>query len=235
MAAKLHTCKHCANQFYPSRPDNSTFCSRDCSITHRRENKLPKEELKRRAAARSVLQRKQFDQRACVICRAPFQPRMGKHEVCGPACRTVRNRQLAYKYSIRQSSADKSERQCNECGDTFTPAYGEKRRAFCSKLCQKRNTKRTTRSKGKALKRALTVESVNPTLVFDRDGWRCQLCGVRTPRKLRGLYDPRSPELDHIVPLSQGGSHSYVNTQCCCRQCNAEKGSKPLGQALLFG
>ena len=45
----------------------------------------------------------------------------------------------------------------------------------------------------------------------------------------------RSPELDHIIPLSKGGAHTPENTQCVCRQCNSEKADKPLGQQWLEG
>jgi 5-methylcytosine-specific restriction endonuclease McrA len=35
--------------------------------------------------------------------------------------------------------------------------------------------------------------------------------------------------------LSVGGEHSYLNTQCACRQCNQEKGNRGGGQLRLFG
>lgn len=75
----------------------------------------------------------------------------------------------------------------------------------------------------------------NPLRVFERDGWRCQICGVRTPKKLRGSVDPRAPELDHIIPLAVGGDHLPENCQCACRRCNGAKGARPLGQLLLIG
>lgn len=87
----------------------------------------------------------------------------------------------------------------------------------------------------KLKRRGAVVENVNPIEVFERDGWRCQLCGVRTPRKLRGTYNDKAPELDHILPISKGGEHSYVNTQCACRKCNGLKGDVPLGQMRLVG
>lgn len=86
----------------------------------------------------------------------------------------------------------------------------------------------------KMRQRTQTVEAVNPIKVFERDGWRCQLCKRPTPRKLRGSLDDRAPELDHILPVSVGGEHSYLNTQCACRACNAAKSNKPMGQMLLI-
>lgn len=82
--------------------------------------------------------------------------------------------------------------------------------------------------------RTQAVENVNPIKVFERDKWKCQICGVKTPRKLRGTLDDRAPELDHVMPLSLGGAHSYMNTQCACRKCNAEKSNTPPAQPSLF-
>lgn len=78
------------------------------------------------------------------------------------------------------------------------------------------------------------VENVNPIKVFERDKWKCQICGVKTPRRLRGKYDDNAPELDHIMPLSLGGARSYMNTQCACRKCNSDKSNASPVQPSLF-
>lgn len=81
----------------------------------------------------------------------------------------------------------------------------------------------------------MAYEYVNPFKVFERDGWRCQICGKPTPRSRRGTLHPNAPELDHIVPISKGGPHAYANTQCACRACNIEKGDRfALGQGQLW-
>ncbi len=44
--------------------------------------------------------------------------------------------------------------------------------------------------------------------------------------------------IDHIIPLSQGGEHSYKNTQLACFECNCKKGDRgiPGGEQLrTFG
>lgn len=124
---------------------------------------------------------------------------------------------------------------CRECEKQFTPLYGDKRKEFCSKACSTRTFKRIQRRVERARLRVAKVENVDPTKVFERDGWRCQLCGIKTPRKLRGTIEPNAPELDHIMPVSLGGEHSYANTHCACRECNIAKGATPKGQMLLFG
>jgi 5-methylcytosine-specific restriction endonuclease McrA len=67
------------------------------------------------------------------------------------------------------------------------------------------------------------VEDIDPYVVFDRDNWACQRCGCRTPPSLRGTHVADAPELDHIVPLARGGTHTFDNVQLLCRQCNNRK------------
>lgn len=110
---------------------------------------------------------------------------------------------------------------------------------YCSDACKKstdqaREAKKTARKAGKARKRAATVEPVNTLRVFERDGWRCHLCGGLTIKARRGTYHPKAPELDHIVPLSKGGAHSYANTACAHRSCNATKSDSIKGQPSLL-
>lgn len=94
--------------------------------------------------------------------------------------------------------------------------------------------KRAARLARKALERTQTVERFDPLEVLERDGWRCHICGVNTPKRLRGTYADNAPELDHIIPLAAGGEHSRRNTACACRKCNIKKSDRPLGQLLLI-
>lgn len=100
-----------------------------------------------------------------------------------------------------------------------------------------RKARRVRKSREKAVRRmriAQAAESIDPIKVFERDRWACQMCGIKTPKALRGTNDPKAPELDHVVALALGGSHTWANVQCACRRCNGLKGAKALGQ-LGFG
>jgi len=61
------------------------------------------------------------------------------------------------------------------------------------------------------------VEDLDIQEVFDYWGPMCAYCGSTDDLTL-----------DHIVPLSQGGSHSFDNLCVACRSCNASKGAKKL-------
>ena len=59
--------------------------------------------------------------------------------------------------------------------------------------------------------------------VFARDGWTCQYCG-------------RAAEnVDHVIPKSRGGEHSWENVVAACRRCNSRKENRlpsEVGMAL---
>jgi 5-methylcytosine-specific restriction endonuclease McrA len=60
------------------------------------------------------------------------------------------------------------------------------------------------------------VEPVNREVVAERDRWRCGICGKKVTR--------RTWSLDHIVPLVDGGEHSYRNVTLAHRTCNSARG-----------
>ncbi len=53
--------------------------------------------------------------------------------------------------------------------------------------------------------------AVNRRTVFARDGSRCQYCGSA------------AENLDHVIPRSKGGLHTWENVVAACRRCNTRK------------
>lgn len=56
--------------------------------------------------------------------------------------------------------------------------------------------------------------------VFHRDGFTCQYCGRRPPDILL--------EIDHIMPVAEGGSNAFDNLVTACSDCNLGKSAKLL-------
>ena len=52
--------------------------------------------------------------------------------------------------------------------------------------------------------------------ILKRDNYRCQMCGVTAK-------DGATLEIDHILPVSKGGTNDADNLQVLCRDCNAGK------------
>lgn len=67
----------------------------------------------------------------------------------------------------------------------------------------------------RARERKAFVEYVDPNLVWQRDSGVCQICGHAA--------DQDDWHLDHIIPISRGGDHSYSNTQVTHPFCNRSK------------
>lgn len=89
-----------------------------------------------------------------------------------------------------------------------------------------RATRRRHRAARRAIERGLDAERIDPIEVLEADGWRCYICGIDTPRELRGTYEPNAPEVEHVIPLAAGGKHVRSNLRCACRSCNGIKGAK---------
>lgn len=69
-------------------------------------------------------------------------------------------------------------------------------------------------------------QKVDSKQVLDRDEWTCRGCRKVLLQEHRGTLRDDAPEVDHIIPLSAGGEHSYANVQCLCRACNMQKGNR---------
>jgi 5-methylcytosine-specific restriction endonuclease McrA len=213
------------------------FCSVECRAATQR--KYASQQEARRAERARARARKGMPEpaprlTACRVCSVPLPASGPRVAFCCDACRAQHARQVARQAASAATAANRTARQCRECGSSFAPDYGVKLRAFCGEICRKRHGRRIRRKMERARLRAVQVESVNPIRVFERDGWRCHICGRRTPREHRGTQKATAPELDHIVPLAAGGPHSYGNTACACRRCNHRKGARTYGQPSLL-
>ncbi len=63
--------------------------------------------------------------------------------------------------------------------------------------------------------------ALNRRAVFARDGHRCQYCGNT------------AENIDHVVPRSRGGTHTWENVVAACRPCNARKEDRLLHESGL--
>lgn len=69
----------------------------------------------------------------------------------------------------------------------------------------------------------MTREPIPKTIrfeVFKRDKFTCQYCGASAPDVIL--------EIDHIQPVSKGGTNELLNLVTSCRNCNRGKSNKEL-------
>lgn len=63
-----------------------------------------------------------------------------------------------------------------------------------------------------------SISTTKSLKVFARDEYRCVRCGTR-----------ENLTVDHIHPVSKGGSNAMDNLQTLCGSCNSRKGAKIIG------
>jgi 5-methylcytosine-specific restriction endonuclease McrA len=134
---------------------------------------------------------------------------------------------------------------CSQCSSSFTRTglglglATPGGQLYCSKQCEKRSpTYRRNRAEMKrrrrARKRGATIEPVTLEYLLQRDRWTCRLCGRRIPEGAKHPH-PKSPTVDHVVPLVDGGEHSKANCQAAHYICNSLKSAGGSQQLALIG
>lgn len=109
------------------------------------------------------------------------------------------------------------------CTNVVTPAR------FCSKKCKHRAINR----RHKLRKRQAFVADVVPAVIFARDRFRCHICRCKTNVR-KAVPHPKAPTLDHLIPLSLGGTHEPANVATACFLCNSTKGNLGGGDQLAL-
>lgn len=209
---KPRTCKNCGRSFVPKRCDRLTFCTRECFF----------ESVKAKPVEKPLL--------VCVVCGREFDGRQDR-KYCSDECMKARERQRAKKTFVSVKETNPYiEKVCKHCGSTFSTNYYATRKEFCSHKCSKKYTKGQRRYQ----KRGQYVAPISINQVYLRDGGRCQLCGKKVNKKLL-VPHPLSPTIDHIIPLSQGGTHEPVNVQLAHFICNSKRSAIGPAQLRLFG
>lgn len=56
-------------------------------------------------------------------------------------------------------------------------------------------------------------------------GWLCYICGVACDAT-KPRYHEQKAELEHVIPLAKGGSHTFDNLRIACHRCNCIKGAR---------
>lgn len=92
-------------------------------------------------------------------------------------------------------------------------------RAYTSTFYARHPEKRTEKEhRRRAAKTKAFVEKVDRWAVYFRDDRCCYIC--HKPIEFDDMH------VDHVIPLSRGGAHSFANCRASCATCNLRKGAK---------
>ena len=153
---------------------------------------------------------------------------------------------LAWNTERRERTAkNKTSRTCLVCGGVIADRR-RKDSTVCSAACDRKrdyatimnNPSRAERyrdqnNQKRARRRGNESSPLDRLAIFNRDKWRCQLCG-KTVLKDKKWPHPLMATIDHIIPLALGGKHTAVNAQTAHLRCNVAKHIRKRNEQLLL-
>lgn len=123
------------------------------------------------------------------------------------------------------------DKTCEECGEEYKTHNDHA--TTCSTKCSSRRHNRIGKTKRRiAMKRVRKIDNdVSLTKLIKRDDNLCYLCGEKCDDKdykrvgKAFVVGRRYPTIDHVVPISGGGTHTWDNVKLAHHHCNTLKGS----------
>jgi len=228
-------CK-CCNVIFMSNITKQIFCSKNCSAKSD-QNKLK--------------------EKTCNGCGKTFDGKRSQH-FCSDDCKEEIRECLechgdftVYYYTPNKFCSKECSGKhhaihecfCERCGKRFI-GHKDRRNRYCSRECFYEQTgfklkdyKYLTRltdvsSRQRAIKYGVEYERIEPIKVFERDNWKCGICGEDVDERLP-YPNTKSVSLDHVTPLSKDGTHTYDNVQCSHFGCNTKKNNRVPNEQLV--
>lgn len=132
-------------------------------------------------------------------------------------------KQLDYQNSIK-------EYECIYCGNKF---MSDRYKKYCSNKCSKKSNEyhKTARRREMIKSNGHYDWSISIPKLIKRDKV-CKLCGkdidITDIKEAKGtkIAGDNYPSIDHIIPVSKGGTHTWDNVQLAHRGCNTKKNNK---------
>lgn len=164
------------------------------------------------------------DEESCRTCGVFFFDNLDRHRgieslYCSIDCQT------------------KAELSCVQCQNSFTVGKATKQlrilklSGFCSLECNnefRHLRDADTKYRGAMRQKAKTFgvefdEEITRRLVFEKAGGVCYICKSETHFENGEGYIPLLATVDHVIPWTKGGSHTWNNVELCCLRCNIKK------------
>jgi hypothetical protein len=197
-------CAFCGEEFQSKR-SGAVYCSQQCN---------------NRAAY--AVRYPPIMPRECEYCGEIYQPIKINARYCGRACQGSAWYDANYTPAVPVMITV----SCEYCGMEFR-AWRTTRK-YCSKRCDfYDHPSRSARSnKARAERYGVEYEgNIDPLEILNRDNWLCHICS----HPIGQSYvwpDGRSGSMDHVVPVSKGGSHTRDNLKAAHLRCNIHKSNR---------
>src|SRR5699024_1046168 len=226
------TCEQCNEEFESIR-QSSKFCSEKCRVKYYKQNNGEK--------------------KICVYCRKEVYNYNDNKSYCTPLCKHThavsKKRIVLKRWHCKNSNKEhrtiKGRRKkfcdercrhaytyvgisrehnikCKECGQHKTVSLN--RKIFCSKKCYNKFSWRYNELKRreKIFSNGNVHRDISIERLLKRDGVLCYLCNEKVVIS-DDTNAPYYPSIEHVIPISKGGTHTWDNVKLAHRKCNWEK------------
>jgi len=209
------TCLVCQNQFKPHKRtfNRQKYCSNVCNWKNKSEK------LKKARQQRLSIPKK------CHYCQKQFNPCRKSHKYCSKECQTVvwkENNKEKLLNSYKDWYKDNRKRK-QHTNRKYSENNKEKIRILRRKwFFRKLQDIEFQQYWNKRCLARFHYRKHLPTLL-EKASYQCQLrirCSGTLPD------DPKDITIDHIIPVSLGGTDHLDNLQIACKSCNSTKGNK---------
>lgn len=201
-------CEYCGVTFVARR--DARFCSRGCG------NRFRYPANREKVAARNRAWKQANHEKVIEYGRAYYEI---NRERVAEYYEANRNKVATCRREYRKANLDKLLVRERIYRETNPEKLAERQRAWAlanPEKVRERNARRRAR------KLAAYVAPVDNKSIYKRDKYKCQLCGENVNME-KSYPDPMSPSIDHILPLSKGGTHEPDNVQLAHLRCNLKK------------
>ncbi len=145
----------------------------------------------------------------CLICDSRFAQIRPSHVTCSYIC--------SYTKQNKRRPAKLNMGKCRRCSISLRERKSNA--IYCSKTCKSMDHTAKHRARTRTASIARRYE------IYERDGGKCYMCAQDISLK--------NAELDHLIPVSRGGSSDPSNIALSCRGCNRRRGTNVGEQQLL--
>lgn len=211
-----YVCKFCGIEYHPKDKRRNQYCTRECADKQRAADKLKRIETEK--------ERKSI--KFCPHCGIVHGGKTQSY--CSDKCRVElgRLRSRNYKREILKLNYKKSECKC--CGKQFEQTLNNSK-IYCSEECIKTNASSEARHK-----RRIRIKQngrkdygINLRRLIRKDNNTCHICGYscddsdfQITEEGYFIVGDDYPSIDHVIPLSKGGTHTHDNVKLAHFKCN---------------
>ena len=150
-------------------------------------------------------------------------------------CHTCGEDKPITEYFKRKDSRDGYQNECKTCKRIRNSKYPKSTTRVNRWKADNIDKYKACKHRYRIKRRGYTLNGdadINPITLFKRDNGVCRLCGgicdwydykISNGLKVVGAH---YPSVDHIIPLTKGGTHTWDNVQLAHYYCNVRKRDK---------